>query len=461
MSRIALYFLVILLGLALTLEFQRLIIKPWPPKYFASDEEHFKYGSIGAEVNGYPYLIWRELPSIFEDKLPGGYVDFGLITKSGHELPIGVSVRRYGVNRVGFNCATCHTSTYKIGEQSRVVYGAPANALDLQAYIRFLKEVSQDERLTVDAVINSAETNNRPIGWLNKLVLRYWVFPSLEKEIQGLQQSMAWMDNRAPHGPGRTDAGNFWRARWGLKPENDDKIGTVDYPSVWNQRVRLEGWFHWDGNNNSLDERNISAALAGGAAEWLLERQSIRRVSDWLLDLKPPKFPGSIDETLATKGKAIYESEGCGTCHDAASPQSGQVTSLIDLGTDRERRDIFSSQMVKYFSKVGELYSWHFQNYRSTNGYANAPLDGLWMRAPYLHNGSVPTLDALLSPVAQRPKEFFRGCTDFDQVKVGFVCNKGLKIDTTLKGNSNRGHEYGTALSDDDRSALIEYLKSF
>ena len=313
MKKKKLIFLVffVLLGTALYLEFKRLTIKPWPAGHVEDVVEHFKYGSIGAEVDGFPFAIWRELPAIFADELPNGFAEFGFLTEEGHDLPIGVSVRRIGVPRVGFNCGTCHVSTYSLDGDEHIVLGAPANALDLQAYLSFLIRASSDERLTAAAVIDSADANGRPLSYLQKMVLRLVIFPRLDSEIERLADRLTWLDTRPAHGPGRTDAGNFWRERWGLEPEKDTRVGTVDFPSVWNQRIRLDGWFHWDGNNRSLEERNISAALAGGAQEWLLERHSINRVSNWLLDLPPPAFPTKFDTTLAEKGHAIYVREGC------------------------------------------------------------------------------------------------------------------------------------------------------
>jgi hypothetical protein len=95
------------------------------------------------------------------------------------------------------------------------------------------------------------------------------------------------------------------------------------------------------------------------------------------------------------------------------------------------------------------------------------PLDGLWARAPYLHNGSVPTLGDLLIKPAERPKKFFRGDDEYDPVKVGFRsdrprCDDGRKLfefRTDLPGNNNSGHDYGTDLSADAKKALLEYLK--
>lgn len=460
MKKLVFFTFFTLLVSALYLEFQRLTIKPWPAKYFADDEDHFKYGSIGAEVNGIPYAIWRELPEIFSDDLPGGFSEFGFLMEPGNELPIGISVRRIGVPRVGFNCATCHVSTFELDGRTELVMGAPANKLDIQAYIDFLLRVTTDDRLSAQAVIDSAIANDRQLSFSEQLVLKYVVMPRLETEIVNLADSLAWLQTRPAHGPGRTDAGNFWRERWGLKPGKDARVGTVDFPSVWNQQIRLDGWFHWDGNNRSIDERNISAALAGGAEEWLLERESIGRVSGWLMDLPPPPFPVAFDTALADTGREIYLREGCDVCHDVGGASLGLVTSAEILGTDRERTDLFDAEMVSYFSTVGDEYSWKFKNYQVTDGYANMPLDGIWMRAPFLHNGSVPTLEDLLARPEDRPMAFYRGCTTFDPVRVGFVCGGGFEFDTTAIGNGNGGHLYGTDLPAAEKAALLEYLKS-
>jgi len=95
--------------------------------------------------------------------------------------------------------------------------------------------------------------------------------------------------------------------------------------------------------------------------------------------------------------------------------------------------------------------------------YRARPLDGAWASAPYLHNGSVPTLKDLLRPVAERPTQFYVGSSEFDPVNVGFVQEKtgrGFRFDTRIAGNYNTGHEFGTTLSEADKLALIEYLKS-
>ena len=113
--------------------------------------------------------------------------------------------------------------------------------------------------------------------------------------------------------------------------------------------------------------------------------------------------------------------------------------------------------------------------YASLLSYKARSLNGIWATAPYLHNGSVPTLYDLLLPVKRegdiegdrckkyRPDSFFVGAREFDPEKVGFKNEgyEGFKFDTTIRGNRNTGHEYGECLMiDEDRWDLIEYLKS-
>ncbi|MGB6326745.1 MAG: di-heme-cytochrome C peroxidase, partial [Methylocella sp.] len=103
-------------------------------------------------------------------------------------------------------------------------------------------------------------------------------------------------------------------------------------------------------------------------------------------------------------------------------------------------------------------------------GYKFRPLTGIWATAPYLHNGSVPTLYDLLLPPSDRPKSFYVGTREFDPVKVGF--KTGQSADNSflfrvfddqgkpIQGNLNSGHDYNNAsLSEADREALVEYMK--
>ncbi|PIL21389.1 hypothetical protein P775_04620 [Puniceibacterium antarcticum] len=100
---------------------------------------------------------------------------------------------------------------------------------------------------------------------------------------------------------------------------------------------------------------------------------------------------------------------------------------------------------------------------KETAQYRARPLNGIWATGPFLHNGSVPTLRALLSPVAERPKTFSLDASGFDSADVGFdvpAISGRSSFDTSISGNGNMGHTYGTTLSNVDRDALLEYLKS-
>jgi hypothetical protein len=98
--------------------------------------------------------------------------------------------------------------------------------------------------------------------------------------------------------------------------------------------------------------------------------------------------------------------------------------------------------------------------------YAARPLHGIWAAAPYLHNGSVPTLHDLLLPPAERPATFALGGREYDPARLGFVVDTACDrtdclVDTSRTGDGNGGHLWGTDLPEPDRMALLEYLKSY
>jgi hypothetical protein len=99
---------------------------------------------------------------------------------------------------------------------------------------------------------------------------------------------------------------------------------------------------------------------------------------------------------------------------------------------------------------------------RACAAYPARPLAGIWAASPYLHNGSVPTLYQLLLPPEQRLKKFCTSSTDFDPVNVGYVTDNqpcSFELDTSITGNSNSGHAFGTTLTHEERLDLIEFLK--
>ena len=434
---------------------------------------HFKYGSVGTEERvGIPYWIWRVLPIVFADKLPNrpgqGYERIGFISEgAAHGRPIGTTEFKSRVNLVGLNCATCHAGTVRAapGAPRQIVLGMPANQMDLQAYSRFLTACANDPRFTASTLLAAIKREHPDFGLFESLVYRFFAVRQTRDGILAQAKDNAWFDVRPPQGPGRVDTFNPYKVFLRMPVDKDLTVGTVDLPSLWNQRIREGLWLHWDGNNNSVEERNKSAAIGAGATPDSLNLEAMKRIEDWILDLKPPAYPQErINQALAQSGAPIYQRE-CARCHEPGSPQVGQVTPIAEIGTDRERLDSFSAELATRMNTIGEGHPWKFSHFRKTDGYANMPLDGLWLRAPYLHNGSVPTLRALLSP-AERPAEFYRAYDVYDWAGVGFVSNgpdaerEGVKFNTRDRGNSNAGHVYGATLDPQAKTALLEYLKT-
>jgi mono/diheme cytochrome c family protein len=434
----------------------------------------FKYGSIGTEGTvGVPYWVFRVLPEVFADKLPNrpgnGYARLGFTFDSAaNDLPIGTTKTSDFVPRVGLNCATCHVGTYRESSSAapKIVLGMPAHAMDLQAYARFLSACAKDPRFNADTLL-AAMKKHPEFGFFDGLVYRWLAIGRTKDGILERDPRLAWFDKRPPQGPGRVDTFNPYKAMFAREThfETDTSVGTADLPSLWNQRIRRGLWLHWDGNNDSVEERNKSAAIGAGATPDSIDLAALDRIAQWILDLKPPAFPKErIDATMAAAGQPIYQ-QHCARCHDVGQPMVGQVTDLAEIGTDPERVRSFTPELVNAMNTIGTGKPWRFSHFRKTNGYAGMPLDGIWLRAPYLHNGSVPTLRALMF-LDERPARFYRAYDVYDWRAVGFVSSgpeaekQGVAFDTSLRGNGNGGHTYGRDLPVKDREAVVEYLKT-
>ncbi len=441
------------------------------PEVHADAREHFKYGSFGSEGRaGVPYSLWLALPSVFPEYLPDGpgegYERVGFLYEPGHERPIGTSYRESPIGQLGLTCAVCHVSTIRESPQDapRIVLGMPANQFNLQAYLNFLRAAGRDERFNADVLIPAIKRADPDFGFFEELLYRHYVIPRTKAALRDIDDDFAWMDRRPPQGPGRVDTFNPYKAIFEIDRISDKTIGTADLPSVWNQRPRQGMHLHWDGNNSKVEERNISAAIGAGASEASLDEPAMARIADWIRDLDAPRYPRPIDRAKAARGEQIYAGR-CASCHSFDGDRVGQVTPIEEIATDRERLDSFTPELVARMNTLGTGRPWRFRSFRKTNGYANQPLDGVWLRAPYLHNGSVPDLRSLLDPPAERPRVFYRNYDVYDWERVGFVSQGpaaervGFRFDTGVPGNGNGGHTYGTSLSDADKDALVEYLK--
>lgn len=466
------------------------------PVLYDNDADHFKYGSIGSEPGGSllssvggllpPEPVFRVLPEICPEQAPGGYAAFGVLSEPGHTLPIGVSQRhRIGVDNVGVNCALCHSGTYRESADAapHVVLGMPANNLQLQRFFQFVISCTLDQRFTADNVVGRIEAQQGDMGWLQRVLYRTQVVPRVRAQsvdVQGRVGAIVSEGAISTWGHGRVDTFNPYKAtqfHWNLaKLPASELAGAADYPSLWNQKPREGLQLHWDGNNDSVDERNLSAALGAGVTPVTVDHKSIERVRNWIWDLKAPAYPFAINAAKAKTGEALY-AQYCRSCHAdrgfreglrEGGEHLGTVVPIDKIGTDPGRLHAYTYEFAANQYTLYPSSQYRFTHFRKTDGYANHPLDGIWLRAPYLHNGSVPSMRDLLEPAVARPVKFFKGNDVYDQERLGFVSTVAQQLgqvyeefDTSKAGNGNTGHDYGTQLGDDEKDAIVEYMKMF
>jgi hypothetical protein len=484
------------------------------PVEYADDVLHFEYGSTGGErMDGIPYWFWVALPELFPeylpDKKPGqGYSAFGMIYEPGkdprYDLPVGMSMRNFrGIDVVYLNCASCHTGTVRDapGAVPRIIPGMPAHTFDLGAWGKFLTSIPTDQKFTpqrvLDQIRKMRDDPHRRVDkpdLINRLIFKYLAVYLMRDQLLILGQRLSFI-NKDSWGPGRVDTFNAPKAllNFPMQKYADPKelIGNVDFPSIWNQGPRKGMQLHWDGNNTSVDERNLSAAYGTGAYPPVLDVDHLLRTAKWLETAKPLPYPYPIDGALAEQGQHIYV-QYCTRCHGTREPPFrhepplpdelvGTVVPIEEIGTDRWRLDSYTwvlavnqSTLYAGYEKdwgFAPPYPQRFTHFRKQPGYANSPLDGIWLRAPYLHNGSVPNLWELLKPENQRVASFYRGNDVYDPKNVGFVSTFAeqdghafFSFNTREPGNGNAGHSgpaYGTELSDHEKWALLEFLKTF
>lgn len=435
------------------------------PVRFDSDEEHFKYGSIGVEASqGFPYLVWKALPVVFADRLPGGFPSLGFIFEQGHDLPVGLSKEVVGFPRVGINCALCHVGAYRTAPDAPRILarGAPATMLDVPRYLAFLSGCADDPRFTADGLLPEME-KVQPLGAIDRALYRFIVIPQVKKALAQQKAANAWMDSRPPTGPGRIDP--FTGAKLGILHLPDTgEIGNADIVATWNWKRRDGFSLHSDGVNTSLREIVLNSGIGNGASAKTIDIPSLDRIQHLMEVWDPVPWPFPMDQPLAKTGEAIYH-QHCASCHDFGQPKTGQPVPIAEIGTDRSRFDSFTPDIARGFNDL-TIYPWRYSHFRKTDGYVSPALDGVWLRAPFLHNGSVPTLEDLLQAPAARPPVFYRGYDVYDQQKVGFVSDgpeaekAGFRFDTSVKGNSNQGHTFGSDLPAEEKHALLEYLKT-
>jgi hypothetical protein len=303
----------------------------------------------------------------------------------------------------------------------------------------------------------------------------------------------------------------------------------VSFPHLWG--MERTSWFQWGVNTNSVIERNIGQALGVGATlqpdkgfSSTVRLDNLHAMEELQYKLTSPQWPadlfGPIDRARAERGKKLFD-RTCGLCHETYGKTGKlneyQLFALDVVGTDpgtaiNFERTVMTSEGPKPFGtaafeivkRVKAAYYeehdtppdvqaiWEARGERPDAEYRTPLLDydkypdtrqrgiyraktlkGIWATAPYLHNGSVPSLFDLLLPADQRPKTFRLGTKEYDPVKLGYVADgprfltppgmQPFTFDTRRLGNWNTGHEWWfyPDLDDEMRYDIIEFLKTF
>jgi hypothetical protein len=254
----------------------------------------------------------------------------------------------------------------------------------------------------------------------------------------------------------------------------------MDTPPWWH--LKRKQTMYYDGRTDARSVRtNMQFLLGEKSLDGLKALEpAFRDVQAFFKSLEPPKYPFPIDSARAGRGREVFE-KNCARCHGTYGPNGRYPNKIIPLdviGTDPARFRGLSDKLVAHFNAT-----WFGTEYPVNTkriGYQAPPLDGIWATAPYLHNGSVPTLHALLLS-SSRPARFTRPpSTDFehyDRTLVGWKFREVSQdellsnmrrspfeakfiVDTSRFGMSNNGHAFGDKLTEEARMELIEYLKT-
>jgi len=249
----------------------------------------------------------------------------------------------------------------------------------------------------------------------------------------------------------------------------------VDAPPFWN--VRRKDRIYTDGfavrSHRVLLQfvmlpRNSGETLRGWEEEF-------RDILAWIESLEAPPWPWEIDRELAESGRIAFE-KTCARCHGTYGEKSrypNRIVPLEEIKTDPVRLKSLSTEHRRKMQD-GWFGDYGKEEYIiDPGGYLAPPLNGIWATAPYLHNGSVPTLWHLLHP-GQRPVVWMRNEDGYDRSELGLEVTtypslpesvktpsgKREYFDTRLPGKSAAGHPFPDELTEEEKQSVLEYLKT-
>jgi mono/diheme cytochrome c family protein len=417
----------------------------------------------GNPAAGYRYLLYGDVLragvplALFKSLLSENADDIGREGDAqGLPYPFNAVEAPNGVKVAAPTCLTCHAERLN----GRLIVGLGNNTAD---YTRTVPTLLFDRAVEMRYGKDSPE-------WA-----AYWplsrsqraIGPYIRTAVRGLNPADKIFAALAAH---RRAEDLMWldSAQFALPVE----VVPTDVPPWWLLKKKNALYYNALGRGDfaRLSSASVMLTLTDSAEARRVDRHMVDVIA-WIRTLEPPKYPFTIDTALAERGKVIFE-KNCSKCHGTYGSNPTYPNRVVEL--KRIGTDPLLAQMYRRYPEYHTWYnrSWfaqgpHKAELRPTDGYIAPPLDGIWASAPYLHNGSVPTVEDLLNS-AQRPKYWRRSFdnSDYDPVRLGWRYRAEEQpsgpdtYDTTLPGYGNGGHTFGDHLSAEERKAVIEYLKT-
>ncbi|MEW5853403.1 MAG: hypothetical protein AB2A00_31800 [Myxococcota bacterium] len=259
-----------------------------------------------------------------------------------------------------------------------------------------------------------------------------------------------------------------------LREEPTKQVAPVDVPPWWLMKRKNAMFHNGAGRGDQVRMMMLASNLCVDdvkTARAIDER--FTHIRAFILSVEPPRYPGHVDEGLVEQGRGVFQAN-CARCHGMpGEPHPNLLIPTEIVGTDpmAAGAGMFARRFVDWFaaSFYGER-----ARLEPRRGYVAPPLDGIWASAPYLHNGSVPTLAALLQSSRRPTRWSHLPQRRYDHDALGWahveVAADLLEeptgqarrhvYDATRPGYANTGHTFGDALHDDERRALLEFLKT-
>jgi len=410
-----------------------------------------------------PYVSCGIPEQAFRQLLPGsGIVEAEDRLAKAEGLPFSSTIftNHEGVDVVSSNCLTCH-GTPLFGE---LVIGLGNEFLDFTSDASVLAERA-GALVQGDAPIRAWELYADRISA---------IAPYIRPHTVGVNPANNLTFALIAH---RRAADNAWSDE-PLLPLPPTDPPPVSVPPWWRMAKKPAMFNLGEGR---LDHARIMMSASMLCSDSIEELETIDRyasdVRAYIASLTPPAYPFPIDSDLLEPGRDVFI-DNCSVCHgtyEAGGEYPARLVPIEQIGTDSTLVDFAHGAGAPYIDWFNRSYYGSLSQMAPGPGYVAPPLDGIWATAPFLHNGSVPTIAMVLNS-AERPQFWKHDVSDasepdsYDQVRLGWAHSEldagksGVDdvhiYDTTLPGYTNQGHLFGDHLSEEQRRAVIEYLKT-